>query len=66
MAAIIIVIAAIYLVVAAINKTQHTAYSATGVVAGIFATLGAHIINTFVVPGMEWVCHVGEFFRECI
>lgn len=60
-AAIIIVIAAIYLVVAAINKTQHTAYSATGVVAGIFATLGAHIINTFVVPAWNGFATLANF-----
>lgn len=61
-AAIIIVIAAIYLIVAAINKTQHTAYSATGVVAGIFATLGAHIINTFVVPAWNGFATLANFF----
>lgn len=47
-AAIIIVIAAIYLIVAAINKTQHTAYSATGVICGLVATAGAFIVNTGV------------------
>lgn len=60
--AIIAVIAAIYLVVAAINKVQGTTYSATGVVAGIFATLGAHIINTFVVPAWNGFATLANFF----
>ena len=47
-AAIIIVIAAIYLIVAAINKTQHTAYSATGVICGAVYAAGAFIVNTGV------------------
>ena len=65
-AAIIIVIAAIYLIVAAINKTQHTAYSATGVVAGIFAALGAHIINTFVVPAWNGFATLANFFGNVL
>lgn len=46
--AIIAVIAAIYLVVAAINKVQGTTYSATGVICGLVATAGAFIVNTGV------------------
>lgn len=47
---IIAVIAAIYAIVGAINKLTGSSISATGIIAGVFATLGAHIINTFVIP----------------
>lgn len=43
--AIIAVIAAIYLVVAAINKVQNKTRSATGVIFGVVASAGAAIIN---------------------
>lgn len=43
--AIIEVIAAIYLVVAAINKVQNKTRSATGVIFGVVASAGAAIIN---------------------
>ena len=46
--AIIAVIAAIYLVVAAINKVEGTTYSATGVICGILLSAGAFIGNLFV------------------
>lgn len=46
--AIIAVIAIIYAVVAAINKLQGTSISATGVIAGAFAWLGALIWNIVV------------------
>ena len=46
--AIIAVIAAIYLVVAAINKVQGTTYSATGVICGAVYAAGAFIVNTGV------------------
>ncbi|PXV85087.1 tape measure domain-containing protein [Lachnotalea glycerini] len=45
---IIAVIAVIYLVVAAINHFAGTSYSATGVIIGAFAVLGAFIWNTVV------------------
>lgn len=46
--AIIAVIAAIYLVVAAINKVEGTTYSATGMICGILLSAGAFIGNLFV------------------
>ena len=46
--AIIAVIAAIYLVVAAINKVQGTTYSATGFICGAVLTAGAFIGNTAI------------------
>lgn len=47
-AGIIMVITAIYLIVAAINKVKGTSISATGVIFGAFAALGAAIINTVI------------------
>lgn len=45
---IILIVTAIYLVVAAINKAQNRSISATGIIFGAFATLGAAIINTVI------------------
>ncbi len=47
---IILLIAAIYAIVAAINKFTGSTYSATGIIAGAFSWLAACIVNTFVVP----------------
>ena len=51
---IIGLIAAVYAAVAALNHFAGTSVSATGIIAGAFAVLGAHIINTFIVP--VWNC----------
>jgi hypothetical protein len=59
---IIAVVAAIYAAVAAINKFTGTTYSATGIIAGLFAVLGAHIINTFVVPAWNGFASLANFF----
>ncbi len=50
---IIAVIAAIYMIVAAINKLKGTSISATGIIAGAFAVLGAFLINSFIVPAQN-------------
>lgn len=47
---IIALIALFYAAVAAVNKFAGTSVSATGLIAGVFAILGARIINTFIVP----------------
>lgn len=60
--AIIAVIAAIYAVVAAINKLTGSSISATGIIGGLFFTLGAHIINTFVVPSQNAFASLANFF----
>lgn len=44
-AGIIAVIAVIYLAVAAVNRFAGTSYSATGIIAGLFATLAAAVYN---------------------
>lgn len=45
---IILIVTAIYLVVAAINKAKNTTISATGVVLGVLATAGAIVLNTII------------------
>lgn len=59
---IIALIAIIYAAVAAVNKFAGTSYSATGIVAGVFAVLGAHIINTFIVPVWNNLASLANFF----
>ncbi len=59
---IVALIAIIYVAVAAVNKFAGTSVSATGIIAGIFATLGAHIINTFVVPVWNRFAAIANFF----
>ncbi|WP_195199843.1 tape measure protein [Faecalispora jeddahensis] len=59
---IIAVIAVIYAAVAAVNHFAGTSVSATGIIAGTFAVLGAHIINTFVVPAWNAFAAVANFF----
>lgn len=56
--AIIAVIAVIYAVVAAINKFKNTSISATGIIAGVFATVGAAIANT-VIGVVNFVIGIG-------
>lgn len=59
---IVALIAIIYVAVAAVNKFAGTSVSATGIIAGLFATLGAHIINTFVVPVWNKFAAIANFF----
>ena len=59
--AIIAVIAAIYLIVAAVNKAHGTTISATGGIAGAFMVLAAHVLNTFVVPVQNWLASLINF-----
>lgn len=48
--AVLAFVAAIYAAVAAVNKFQGTSVSATGIIAGVFAVLGAHVLNNTVIP----------------
>lgn len=59
---IIALIAIIYAVVAAINKWKGTTISATGIIAGTFAVLGAFVINTFVIPVWNMMTALANFF----
>ena len=65
---IIAVIAAIYMIVAAINKLKGTSISATGIIAGAFAVLGAHVLNNTVIPlwnGFASLANfLGNVFRD--
>ena len=59
---IIALIALFYAAVAAVNKFAGTSVSATGVIAGVFAVLGAHIANTFIVPTWNGFASLANFF----
>lgn len=67
---IIAVIAAIYGIVAAINKLTGSTISATGIIGGAFAVAGAFIINTFIVPLQNrfatFVNFLGNVFNDPI
>ena len=58
---VIALIAAFYAAVAAVNHFAGTSVSATGMIAGAFAVLGAHVINTFVVPFWNGLTMVANF-----
>lgn len=47
---VLLLVAAFYAAVAAINKFTGKSISATGIIAGIFTALGAQIVNMFVIP----------------
>lgn len=59
---VVALIAIFYAAVAAINHFADTSVSATGIIAGLFATLGAFIINTFVVPVQNKFANIANFF----
>lgn len=59
---IIALIAIFYSVVAAVNHFMGTSISATGLIAGAFAVLGAHIINRFVIPAWNMIAEFINFF----
>jgi hypothetical protein len=60
--AILLFIAAVYAAVGAVNKIKVISVSATGVIAAVFGTLAAHIINTFVVPTWNGIAAFINFF----
>jgi hypothetical protein len=59
--AIIAFIAVIYAAVGAVNHFAEKSYSATGIIAGAFAVLGVHIINTFIVPFWNALAAIANF-----
>lgn len=65
---IIGLIAAIYVVVAVINKLAGTSISATGLICGAFAMLGAFLYNTFFVQTWnmfaEFANFIGNFMNN--
>lgn len=58
---IMILIGALYAAVAAVNKFKGTTISATGIIAGAFAVLGAFLINTFIVPVQNGFARFANF-----
>ncbi|MBO5030740.1 MAG: tape measure protein [Lachnospiraceae bacterium] len=58
---IIALIAVLYAGTAAFNKFTGESVSATGLIGGAFAALGAHIINTFAVPLWNGFASVANF-----
>lgn len=58
---IMVLIGALYAGVAAYNKFTGSAVSATGIIGAAFAVLGAHIINTFVVPAWNGLAMFANF-----
>ena len=65
--AIMLIIAAIYVLFAAINKVMGTSISATGVISGAFAALGAAVGNIFIklwnIVAM-FVNFIGNIFND--
>ena len=59
--AVIALIAVFYAAVGAINHFTGSSLSATGLIAGAFAVLGAGILNTFVVPLWNALASVANF-----
>lgn len=55
-------IGALYAGVAAYNKFTGAGVSATGIIGGAFVVLGAHLINTFVVPLQNGFAMLANFF----
>lgn len=66
--AVLAFVAAIYAAVAAVNKFQGTSVSATGTIAGVFAVLGAHVLNNTIIPlynGFEMFANfLGNVFND--
>ena len=61
---IMILIGALYAAVAAVNKFKGTTISATGIIAGAFAVLGAFLINTFIVPAQNGFARFANFIEN--
>lgn len=62
---VIALIAILYFVVNIINEVTGSAISATGIIAGVLATLGAQAINTFVLPLWNKIAALVNFFGNC-
>lgn len=61
-AAVLVLVAALYGGVAAINKLTGSSISATGIITGAFTTMGAFALNTFVVPVWNGFAALINFF----
>lgn len=58
---IMVFIGAIYAGVAAYNKFTKSSVSATGIVAGVFSVLGAHVMNNTIVPMQNGFAMIANF-----
>lgn len=58
---IMAIIAAVYAGTAAFNKFSGESVSATGLIAGAFTTVGAHIVNTVLVPLQNQLASFANF-----
>lgn len=61
---IILLVAAVYAGVAAFNKLTDSSVSATGIIAGVFAVLGAFLMNTFIIPLQNKFAAFANFFAN--
>ena len=61
--AIIALIAIIYAAVGAVNHFAGTSVSATGIITGAFAVLGAHVLNGTVIPLYNGFASFGEAIK---
>lgn len=59
---IALLIAALYAGVAAYNKFTDSGVSATGIIGGAFAVLGAFVLNSFIVPLWNAFASIANFF----
>ena len=59
--AVVLLISIFYAVIAVINEVTGSSISATGIIAGVFATAGGLILNTFVVPVQNGVAALANF-----
>ncbi len=62
---VLALIVAFYGVIGLINKVTGSAVSATGIIAGVLATLGAQAINTFVLPVWNKIAMLVNFLGNC-
>lgn len=62
--AILLLIAALYAIVGAYNKVTGATVSTTGIIGGAFATLGAHVLNRFVVPTWNAFASISNFMAN--
>lgn len=62
--AIVLVIGAVYMLVAAYNALTGESVSATGIIAGAFLSLGAFVINGTVIPMINMFSAFGNFLMN--
>lgn len=61
---IVALISIIYIVVAVVNRFADTSISATGIIMGTFAVLGAFLYNSFIVPTWNYFAAIANFFAN--